>query len=370
MTTAGTHQVFTGKYLAGVRLYHGQTYLQLSGANTLQASDGIYVTDGTAEGTRQIASGAFYLENQEVIDGRMYFAGYRVNGSYGLWESDGTADGTRLVTDIAPGPIEGNPQPFVDLNRTLLMSADDHGDHGQEIWRVTPDLVAPTITNVEFRPADGSKPAVKVRFSERVAASLTAGSLQLTNLTTGQDVSTANVMIAYDSATDTATFTFPTGLADGNYRLTLPAAATTDPSGNALAAAGSLAFYVLAGDANRDRKVDFNDLVPLAQNYNTTGGKTWAEGDFTGDGSVDFNDLVLLAQRYNTSLPVPGTAAAVSTSSASFAADWAAVTAQPTTTPTAVTPTPKKRPNPVFSTKPVPPKKPAPVSHSRVQKTH
>ena len=49
--------------------------------------------------------------------------------------------------------------------------------------------------------------------------------------------------------------------------------------------------------------------MALAQNYNTRG-KTFAQGDFTGDGSVDFNDLVVLAQHYNTSLAAPGGAVA------------------------------------------------------------
>jgi hypothetical protein len=70
-----------------------------------------------------------------------------------------------------------------------------------------------------------------------------------------------------------------------------------------------------------DGVVDFNDLVRLAQNYNTGGGAaTWAQADFTYDGVVDFNDLVKLAQAYNTALPseaVPG-------ATASFDADLAA----------------------------------------------
>jgi probable HAF family extracellular repeat protein len=57
---------------------------------------------------------------------------------------------------------------------------------------------------------------------------------------------------------------------------------------------------LLAGDANADGSVDFNDLVALAQNYNTSGSLDWEHGDFTGDGNVDFNDLVALAQNYNT----------------------------------------------------------------------
>jgi probable HAF family extracellular repeat protein len=55
------------------------------------------------------------------------------------------------------------------------------------------------------------------------------------------------------------------------------------------------------GDATADGSVDFNDLVALAQNYNTDSGSAdWEHGDFTGDGNVDFNDLVLIAQNYNT----------------------------------------------------------------------
>jgi probable HAF family extracellular repeat protein len=54
------------------------------------------------------------------------------------------------------------------------------------------------------------------------------------------------------------------------------------------------------GDATADGKVDFNDLVRLAQNYNSPDTLDWEHGDFTGDGHVDFNDLVGLAQNYNS----------------------------------------------------------------------
>jgi endo-1,4-beta-xylanase len=70
------------------------------------------------------------------------------------------------------------------------------------------------------------------------------------------------------------------------------------------------------GDANLDGKVDFNDLVTLAQNYNLTTGEGWANASFNGDGKVDFADLVTLAQHYNF-----GTGAI--SSDALFAADWA-----------------------------------------------
>jgi Ca2+-binding RTX toxin-like protein len=64
--------------------------------------------------------------------------------------------------------------------------------------------------------------------------------------------------------------------------------------------------FTLYGDATLDGSVDFNDLVKLAQNFNTTLPATqgsWSRGDFTFDGVVDFDDLVKLAQHYNTGLP-------------------------------------------------------------------
>ena len=77
-----------------------------------------------------------------------------------------------------------------------------------------------------------------------------------------------------------------------------------------------VARYTLGGDATLDGAVDFNDLVKLAQNYNTTVSATteswWNHGDFTYDGITDFNDLVKLAQNYNTALPtepIPGASA-------------------------------------------------------------
>jgi hypothetical protein len=64
-----------------------------------------------------------------------------------------------------------------------------------------------------------------------------------------------------------------------------------------------LVRYTLLGDCNLDGKVDFHDLVALAQNYNSAGGRIWSDGDFNYDGSVNFADLVSLAQNYNSALP-------------------------------------------------------------------
>jgi autotransporter-associated beta strand protein len=78
--------------------------------------------------------------------------------------------------------------------------------------------------------------------------------------------------------------------------------------GQTVDATSILARYTLSGDANLNGAVAFEDLVALAQNYNTTTGEAlWTQGDFNHDGNVNFADLVLLAQSYNTSVPAAGT---------------------------------------------------------------
>jgi hypothetical protein len=70
--------------------------------------------------------------------------------------------------------------------------------------------------------------------------------------------------------------------------------------------------YTLYGDANLDRRVDFTDLVALAQHYgDNSGNANWDEGDFTYDGKVDFGDLTLLAQNYNTSMAAAAAAPSI-----------------------------------------------------------
>jgi len=54
----------------------------------------------------------------------------------------------------------------------------------------------------------------------------------------------------------------------------------------------------LVADATEDGKVDFSDLLALAQNTGSTTAD-WVHADFNFDGVVDFNDLLLLAQNIN-----------------------------------------------------------------------
>jgi hypothetical protein len=116
-------------------------------------------------------------------------------------------------------------------------------------------------------------------------------------------------MLGGAGAPTTATWTHTGVLPDGNYRATLPAGSVADAAGNPLAADDTLDFFVLAGDANRDRVVNFADLLVVAKNYNKAGA-TYAQGDFDYNGTVNFGDLLILAKSYNKTLAAPAAALA------------------------------------------------------------
>lgn len=70
------------------------------------ASDagGLWVTDGTADGTTQLYAAYMAVHETGVaMGGALYFSAFTDDYQTELWRSDGTAAGTRLVRDINPG---------------------------------------------------------------------------------------------------------------------------------------------------------------------------------------------------------------------------------------------------------------------------
>ena len=179
------------------------------------------------------------------------------------------------------------------------------GNNGVQILHIAGIDASPPV--VASASADmNARQQLLIRFSEPMSgASLSSAKLSLAG---PNGVESFAGFVSYDSATNTATFGSPALLTDGNYHATLAAGAVTDVAGNPLASDFTFDFFVVTADANHDRKVDFGDLVVLAQNYGTPSGATFDKGDFNYDGKVDFADLVLLAQHYGTTLAAPALA--------------------------------------------------------------
>lgn len=147
---------------------------------------------------------------------------------------------------------------------------------------------------------DAAQPTVQLRFdTELNPATLSTADLSVTNLSTQQPV--APVAVAFDASTRTAAFALPATLPDGDYTATLPVGAVASAGGAVNSAAHEVGFHVLAGDANRDARVNLADFSTLAGNFNRSGA-SYSQGDFDFNGRVDLGDFATLAQRFNLSL--------------------------------------------------------------------
>jgi hypothetical protein len=113
-------------------------------------------------------------------------------------------------------------------------------------------------------------------FDQDVSASLAAADFFIRKTDgTGQITPT---LLPYDSVNNRITLTLPGITSDGRYIVTLSSTGITNATGGQLDGDGNGAagpdfdfnFFFLSGDANHDAAVDFNDLVTLAQHYNTS----------------------------------------------------------------------------------------------------
>ena len=166
----------------------------------------------------------------------------------------------------------------------------------------SPDTVAPTVTSADF--LFQQRQAVRFNFSEPVT-NLSASSVTVVNQTTGQTVPGGSFVLDADSTSTSAVFRYSGGvLPDGNYLATL-AAGVQDAAGNAVAGGRTESFFVLAGDANRDRRVGLDDFVLLRQNFGRSTGATFGQGDFNYDGRIGLDDFVILRRQFGMVLPPP-----------------------------------------------------------------
>jgi uncharacterized delta-60 repeat protein len=296
------------------RLVLAESEEQLNYTVATTAADGSYTLRAKVGGYGDQVVRAFVLVNGEFPAGGVDFSSMSLDGP------DGGFAGTVQTFD-RPVRLPAGRHMLV-----VYVSARNYDPQGLPIQgsgvtldylQLVPDATPPAVQYAGFGDYPSTR-GVYVGFSEDVRASLSAGDLTVRNRETG--VVYTPTSVAPNERGDAAEWRFAAPLPDGNYTATLTGAGVADVNGNLLDGNGdgvgggdhAFDFFHLPGDANRNRRVDFTDLVRLAQNYDQGPMKTWGEGDFTGDGRVDFSDLVLLAQRYDTALPGAPPAAAPS----------------------------------------------------------
>jgi ELWxxDGT repeat protein len=139
----------------------GRLYFQLGRFNT---GTWLWVTDGTAEGTRALRSFAAMEGPQgggSLPSGRLVFSCSTQDGNgydSGLEPcvSDGTPEGTRLLADLRPDGGGSKPTAFAAFGGAVYFSADD-GVHGRELWRTNGTAVGTKLVADFIRgPGSGS----------------------------------------------------------------------------------------------------------------------------------------------------------------------------------------------------------------------
>lgn len=216
-----------------------------------------------------------------------------VTNANGLYTFTNVPEGAHRVRQIVPagnnatGPIVHAFQ----MTAGQIVTGKDFGS-------IALDTTPPTLITQTYE-YDRSPSPITLVFSEALQSAPSPTAFTLARV---DDLATPIAFtLTYNAGTQTATLTPNSALANGDYRLVIASGAAIDAAGNANAAS-SFDFFVLVGDLNRDRAVNFDDLLSLAQHYGSSGSATYAQGDVNDDGAVDFDDLLALAQNYGQTL--------------------------------------------------------------------
>ncbi len=115
----------------------GKTFFSANGGNGVE----LWVTDGTSEGTMQVkdinttnTTAGSSPANFTECNGKVYFSA--TDGSLSgteLWVTDGTAEGTRMMKDIIPGSSGSSPDKLTVLNNKLYFLVNANGG-SKQMW--------------------------------------------------------------------------------------------------------------------------------------------------------------------------------------------------------------------------------------------
>jgi ELWxxDGT repeat protein len=173
-----------------VRLGDQQFYVALRPGGDLQ----LYVTDGTAAGSRQIA-GPTTVSSMAVFRRKVYFVGF--DGDHGgtqLWVTDGTAAGTHVFTTVPGLSAVGGGGTVAAAGRLLYFVADDVA-HGGELWKTDGTAAGTALVKDINSGVQASNPASLAALGTRVVFSATDG-VHGTELWSSDGTSAGTAMVA------------------------------------------------------------------------------------------------------------------------------------------------------------------------------
>lgn len=139
--TKGISSQYTKLIEFDLNLPNSRNITTLPNGNCIFSTNkGIFITDGTASGTKKVPGLASFNLNNPYSDlwtiykSNAYFAATDVSSGKGveLFTSDGTVEGTKMLSDINPNG-SSNPSNF-KVHQELLFFSANNGTQGNELW--------------------------------------------------------------------------------------------------------------------------------------------------------------------------------------------------------------------------------------------
>lgn len=159
-TTAGTillKDIVPGSGDSNPRFFQSALGKILFRAGASPFVDSLYITDGTAAGTKALCKLSLMSTptSGTEMGGKYYFINGTSTTGDELWVTDGTLAGTQLVKDIASGTSASNIEYLVTLNNKIYFKANDNVT-GDELWTSDGSSVGTTLLKDIYTGAQSS----------------------------------------------------------------------------------------------------------------------------------------------------------------------------------------------------------------------
>jgi hypothetical protein len=285
-----------------------------------------------------------FAETLTALDSRGFIANF--TGTVNITGMTPGSGNTFVNVPVTPasatlvnGVWTGSLTVLQSANNVHLHADDGNGHLGDSsTFNVVPASSAAPALIVNNGDAQRSMVTVlTVTFADPVT--LASGALTLATL--------GGTSISFDQTmkdSKTYAMTFPNGpghsVADGQYIVTVHAAAVIDTVGSGITQDVQFGFYRLYGDFLGDGHVSFNDLVQLIQAFGKGVGSSeyQADMDVNANGVINMTELAALVQNFNKGLSAPIIAPPVNNSARSAGSVVAAARTNPVVASTTALP--------------------------------